>query len=312
MSKLNHQDFSRIANNFLTESGIPYAYQEIDILRRFNEYYESHLKDIDKKYKVALCFICINQPYWEFIPLAVRGAKEYFLPGHNVDYFLWSDIPEDDPMAKETIHFPMGSIEWPAPTLFRFHTMLQQEEKLKEYDYVFYCDIDMKFVSVVGDEILPVSGLTAALHPMYALRKEYWPPYEPNEKSTAFIKRPGMVINDNGQPRFMPQYYAGGLQGGKTEPFIQAMKEMRMMIEKDQMNNYVAIWNDESYWNKYLAENTPEKVLPPSYIYPDSLINEYYVKLWGVNYQPRLMTLTKKFSTSPEGGQALSEMMKTL
>jgi hypothetical protein len=90
------------------------------------------------------------------------------------------------------------------------------------------------------------------------------------------------------------------------------MKEMKKNIDKDFTNNYIAIWNDESHWNAYLAKNEPEVVLTPSYIYPDSLIDDYYVKIWGVNYQPKLMTLTKKFSTSSEGGTAVNEMLKSL
>jgi hypothetical protein len=144
---------------------------------------------------------------------------------------------------------------------------------------------------------------------MYALRKQYWAPYEPNKDSSAYIKRPGKVIIDNGQPRFMPLYYAGGFQGGKSADFINAMKEMRDMVDEDMMKNYIPIWNDESVWNKYLSEHEPDVVLTPSYIYPDSLIKEYYEPLWGCSYVPKLVTLTKKFSTSKEGGDAVAKMI---
>jgi len=161
----------------------------------------------------------------------------------------------------------------------------------------------------VGDEILG-QGLTAAQHPMYALRKEWWPPYEPNQNSEAFIPRPGKVIADaQGKPRFMPLYYAGGFQGGKTEEWLTAMKEMRTMTDKDLNKNYIPIWNDESIWNKYLFKHEPAVVLTPSYIYPDSLIKEYYEPLWGCAYPPKLMTLTKWFSVSKEGGAHVAQMM---
>jgi len=64
-------------------------------------------------------------------------------------------------------------------------------------------------------------------------------------------------------------------------------------------NGYTAIWNDESHWNFELSENPPEIMLTPSYIYPDSLINEYYIPLWGRSFQPKLITLTKWFSLAP-------------
>lgn len=201
-------------------------------------------------------------------------------------------------------------IEWPAPTLMRYHLFLNQEEKLKEYDYVFYMDADMRVVAAVGDEILG-PGLTAAEHPMYSLRKEYVPPYEPNPLSSAYIKRVGKVVTDEtGKPRFKPYYYAGGFQGGVAKDFIEAMQVMKERIDKDFNNNYVAIWNDESHWNKYLSEVEPAIVLSPSYIYPDSLIDDYYVKVWGQKYEPKIITLTKPFSLTAKGAEEINKFIK--
>lgn len=206
--------------------------------------------------------------------------------------------------------FPTESVDWPMPTLMRYHLFLQQEEKLKEYDYIFYCDVDMFFKNVIGDEILG-SGLTAAPHPGYYLKKELYPPYEPNEFSQAYIPRPGRITNEEGKPRFRPEYYAGGFQGGKSAQFISAMKEMKAMIDKDLAMKYIPIWNDESIWNAYLFKNPPSIMLTPSYIYPDSLIKEYYEPyVWGRSFQPKLITITKWFSISKEGGQAIKDMIK--
>lgn len=89
------------------------------------------------------------------------------------------------------------------------------------------------------------------------------------------------------------------------------MKVMRDMIDKDfSENNYIPIWNDETAWNKYLFLNPPSVVLNPSYVYPDSLNTAYYQRVWGRNYVPRLITLTKKFSLSKEGGVGLQQVLK--
>lgn len=201
-------------------------------------------------------------------------------------------------------------IEWPHPTLMRYHLFLGQEEKLKEYDYIFYMDADMRVVSKISDEILG-DGLTAAEHPMYSLRWEYIPPYEPNKNSTAYVKRPGRVVDYNGKPRFKPFYYGGGFQGGKTKEYMKAMQTMKKNIDKDFDNNYVAIWNDESHWNKYLFDYQKDLVvLSPSYIYPDSLIKEYYSKIWGCEYEPKIITLTKPFSLSSDGAEAIQKFIQ--
>ncbi len=261
--------------------------------------------------KVALLFVCVNPLYWPFLKDVISDCKIHFLKGHQVDYFVWSDMPEGT-IEGATV-FPTEPAAWPMPTLMRYHLFLQQEEKLKEYDQIFYMDADMRVVAPIGDEILS-AGLTMAEHPMYSIRREYIPPYEPNQASTAYIPRFGaLVANENGQPWLKPLYAAGGFQGGTSTEFIKAMKEMKANIDKDFVNNYVAIWNDESHWNKYLSQyQGPVVALSPSYVYPDSLINEYYIKVWGCNYQPKIVTLTKKFTTSKAAGDDLRKKLGTM
>lgn len=228
----------------------------------------------------------------------IQSARKFFLKGHDIDFILWTDIPEGVPIDAKII--PIQPFQWPMPTLHRYHLFLQQEELLSEYDFIYYIDADMKFVSRVGDEVL--GELVGAQHPMYALKRSYHPPYEPNKKSTAFIPRPGRVLEEQNKKRYEPLYFAGGFQGGRTDKFIKAMKVMREKIDKDFAKGYIAIWNDETHWNRYLFENPPDVVLSPSYVYPDSLISQYYRPLWGKNYVPKIMTLTKPFSLTKEGG----------
>ncbi len=257
------------------------------------------------RYRIAIVCICLNEHYWPYVGPMIESARRFLLKGHDVDFLLWTDMPKDTKIDAKII--PTEPFQWPLPTLYRYHLFLREEELLKEYDYVFYVDADMKFVSRVGDEIL--GDLVGAQHPMYAIRKDYVPPYEPNEKSTAYIPRTGRVVHK----RFEPLYFAGGFQGGRSENFIQAMKVMKERIDKDFTDNgYIAIWNDESHWNRYCFENPPTVVLNPSYIYPDSLINTYYRKVWGRNYVPKLMTLTKKFGLSKEGGANIQQTVKNL
>lgn len=332
------------ANYFQSKTHGEFSPNDVNVVKDF--FYHTLQSKPLEKYKVAFCFICLNPHYWEFIARAIGGARQFFLPDHQVDYFVWSDIPENPQdinqkiaedmlksgeanysvvsaeqvsilldenkkknlektvadlvaMRKGITIFETEAVQWPFPTLFRYNLFLQKEEILKEYDYIFYCDIDMVFANYIGDEILG-NGLTAAQHPMYALRQNYVAPFEPNPKSSAYVP-------------FNNTYYAGGFQGGKSADFIKAMKAMRKTIDLDfEKNNYIARWNDESHWNKYLREIPPAITLSPAYIYPDSLINEYYIKLWGKNYSPKIITVTKKFSTSKEAGNAVAEQLKTL
>lgn len=306
---------ARIGHNYLQKTkGGNYTIDELNLLNG----YISHILDAKNRdlptYKVGVMFVCVNQHYWQYLQPVVADTKAFFLPGHDVEIMVWSDMP-NYPETKDvnygTTIFPIDSVEWPYPTLMRYNYFLEQEEYLNKFDYLFYVDLDMRMINLVGDEILG-DGLTMAQHPMYALRQSFWNPYEPNPESEAYIKQPGRVMEVNGQKVFQPLYAAGGIQGGTTKTFIPAMKAMKEGISKDLGKNYIARWNDESHWNKYLYEHPPAVVLNPSYVYPDSMIQEYYVKLWGCDYPPKIITLTKPFSVSSEGGAAAAEMMKTL
>jgi hypothetical protein len=262
-----------------------------------------------KKLKIALLFVNINERYWSYFKQVVEDCRVNFLPHHNVDYFVWSDMPEN--YVEGVTIIPTEPIEWPAPTLMRYHLFLQKEEELKDYDYVFYLDADMRVVQKVSDEILG-KELTAAPHPGYVLNSRLIPPYEPNPESAAYIHRLGYLGKDEkGNTRFIPFYAAGGFQGGKSKLFIKAMKAMKASIDRDFNKNYTAIWNDESHWNKYLWDFQKKggdiTFLDVSYVYPDSLINEYYIPMWGKKYEPKIITLTKPFTLSKQAGAELHE-----
>lgn len=311
-SKLN---FPRLANNYFHTKGGTHTVDDVNTVINFINYLTQDQHQDLPRYKVGVMFICINQPYWVYGEPVIQGVRQFFLPGHDVEILMWADLAQY-PEAKDVTWgadkvFPTESIGWPYPTLMRYHLFLQQEEYLKKFDYLFYLDLDMRVVNLVGDEILG-DGLTAAQHPMYALDKKFIPPYEPHEGSASFIPRPGRVVQENGSPRFEPLYFAGGFQGGRTKSFIEAMKGTRDIIDADLNQSYIPIWNDESAWNKYLFGNPPSVVLNPSYVYPDSMISEYYRPIWGRDYTPRIITLTKPFTLSKEGGQEASKMMTQL
>lgn len=313
---LSTLNYVRTSHDFLRAKKPDYKPEDLDLLNGYLQHVLTEAKKPPKTYKVGLMFICVNYPYWQYLKPVVDGVRTFFLPGHEVEIMLWSDLqnlPENKDVNYGATVFPIDSIEWPYPTLMRYQYFLSQKEYIKKFDYLFYLDLDMRIVNVVGDEVLG-EGLTVAPHPGYYIRKELIPPYEPNKKSRAYINRPGSIQDDNGKPRFYPYYCAGGFQGGKTGLFIEAMEVMQKYISEDLSEGYIPIWNDESVWNKYVfdvQDTIPITRLDPSYVYPDSMIKEYYVpKVWGRDFNPRIITITKPFSLSKDGGKAAQELMK--
>lgn len=257
--------------------------------------------------KIGILMICINEVFWQYAKEGVETGRKHLFPGHDVEFMLWTDMPTYEGVTL----FSIDPVPWPYPTLMRYHLFLQQEEYLKKFDKLLYIDCDMRVVQDIGVEIFG-EGLTCAKHPMYALDRRFIPPIEPNPNSAAYVPRLGQILTDNrGKIWFDPIYAAGGIQGGATQPFIDAMWSMKRGIDRDLQNNYTAIWNDESHWNKYLYDHAKDDliVLDPSYVHPDSLITEYYHKIWGRTYDPKIYTLTKKHTLSREGAAGIAQML---
>ena len=222
--------------------------------------------------KVGLLVIATGK-YDQFIPVLYKSMKKYFLTNHDVTMFVFTDqeIPNKDGL----VSFPHIHEPWPNPTLKRYHVFDKYREELLKMDYLYYCDADMRFVSEVGDEVLPSSesNLIATEHPgFYGGRRGT---YETRAESTAYVS------DNEGEC-----YFAGGFNGGTAEAFLKMSAVIKERVDKDLEKGIVAIWHDESQMNRYLIDNKPS-VLNPSYCYPES---------WDLPFEKKLLALDKNHS----------------
>lgn len=152
-------------------------------------------------------------------------------------------------------------------TLGRYEIFSDNSKLLDGMDYLFYADVDMRFVDYVGDEIL--GDLVATQHPGY-FGREGTP--ERNPISLAYIN-----------PSEKNQYFAGGFNGGSKISYLNMAKKISENIKTDYCKNYIAIWHDESHLNKYLLDNPPEVILSPSYCYGEDMNLPFNKKLIALN-----------------------------
>ena len=217
--------------------------------------------------KIGLILIATNK-YKVFVQPLIESARSFFLKNHEVTYFLFTDTDEFNEMGDDVIVNKIEHLPWPFITLYRYKTFLKHKDILKTQDYLFYCDIDMRFVDYVGDEIL--GNLVATIHPGFNGGRGT---PETRTQSTAFISDNVPLV-----------YYAGGFNGGSSYEFLKMSEHIDTNIDIDYKNGIIAIWHDESHLNKFLTENTPTNVLSPSYCYPES---------WSLLYDKKLLALDK-------------------
>lgn len=229
--------------------------------------------------KIGLVVIATGK-YTQFIPPLYKSVQKHFMKGHEVKIFVFTDgrVPEND----NIIRIEQEHLGWPGATLKRYHIFDNNKDVLSEMDCLYYCDADMRFVSDVGDEILPETdilsnggdnGLVGTEHPGY--HGDRRGTYETNTESTAYVA-----------PNEGRHYFAGGFNGGTSEAFLKMSAHIRDCVDKDLEKDIIAVWHDESQMNRYFIDNPP-KMLSPSYCYPEN---------WNIPFEKKLLALDKNHS----------------
>lgn len=204
--------------------------------------------------------------YISFVEPLIQSAEKHFCINHLVTYFVFTDgsLPESD----RVVEIYQKKLGWPFDTLMRYRAYYENKDFFANQDYLFACDADMLFVGAVGDEIL--GERVATQHPRYM---KWRGPYEVNPQSTAF------VFDFEGE-----HYFAGGFYGGSTKEMLHILQTNINHIDDDLSRGIVAVWHDESHWNRYCIDNKPTIILSPSYCYPES---------WALPFPKKILALDK-------------------
>ena len=208
--------------------------------------------------KVAILYICTGK-YNHFFNGFYESSEKYFLKNAAIlEYFVFTD--DMNLTRSSNVHlFYRPCKGFPLDSLFRFDMFLSIKDKLLSFDYIFFFNANMLFVSPVGTDFLPKEeGLMAVLHPGYYTKKPYLYPYERNKESKAYI--PSNLCKY--------RYYMGSLNGGKSGDFLKLAEVCSKNTHDDFDRGIIAIFHDESHLNKYLC--THECLgASPAYAYPE-------------------------------------------
>ena len=214
--------------------------------------------------KIGLLLISTGG-YNIFIDPLLSSIRRHFMPGGNVEIVLFTDRMRVLEKNVTTIYKEHES--WPYITLKRFRIFSTYEEIIRNYDYLYYCDIDMLFVSSVSEEI--IGNRVATIHPGF-LGGKGTP--ERRQESRACI------LNNEENT-----YFAGGFFGGSSSEFIKMSTLLSAEIDEDLYNGIIAVHNDESHLNRYYMNNPPDLVLSPSYCYPETWVLPFRKKILALN-----------------------------
>lgn len=216
--------------------------------------------------KVGLLIIATNK-YISFLKPLIQSADKHLLKNYDVTYYVFTNMDFEIESQRKIVKINVEHKPWPWMTLGRYKIFSDNSPTLQNMDYLFYSDVDMLFVSEVGDEIL--SERVGTQHPCFVDQRGT---PETNPNSLACV-----------HPNESMQYFAGGFNGGDSLEYLKMAKKISENIDKDLKNGIIAIWHDESHLNRYFVDNPPTKVLNPSYCYGESMDLPYEKKLLALD-----------------------------
>jgi hypothetical protein len=222
-----------------------------------------------------------TRKYSIFIKPLLRQIDKFFLPKEELTIFLFTDeefLYDEESFDFEIKQFQIPSYGFPDATIKRYSIFNEYSESMKDCSHLYYLDIDMEIVAPIGNEFL-VNGLLAVRHPgMYATNR-WGSPNNSKESASWFPEQ------------YRKHYYCGGVQGGKTEHYLEACKILSERIEEDEKKGIIAEWHDETHWNRYTSFDHPELVteFSPSYCIPGK-----HKEAWGLSeFESKIIALDK-------------------
>ena len=239
--------------------------------------------------KTAILTVATGK-YFGFLNQLLSGIETSNIYTSEITVFVFTDETKDITNTNlNVVKVFWDKINWPDPTLLRYHGFLLIENDLAKYDQILYLDVDMQVKSQVP--LAFSQKLLAIQHPGYLkVRKAQ---FEENRKSLSYLK-----------PAERKIYVCGGVQGGSSEVYLTAIKQMKNWIDADLENGIVARWHDESYWNKYVNQNIEQTVvLGLEYCWPEQ---------WVTSKNPGKIIALKKNHTSTRNNYSFKSKVRFL
>uniref|UniRef100_A0A8C5R5B2 Uncharacterized protein n=1 Tax=Leptobrachium leishanense TaxID=445787 RepID=A0A8C5R5B2_9ANUR len=223
--------------------------------------------------RIGLTVFAIKK-YTVFLKIFIETAEKYFMVGHKVCYYVFTDRPQDIPSFSLGEGRTLNVIEvtsykrWQDVTMRRMQIISENCLKrfIYEVDYLVCSDVDMMFAGHHGVEML--SDVFAAIHPGFfqASRKQFTHERRPESQ--------GYIPEDEGD-----YYYTGCYFGGKVEEVYKVANFCHHAMMADKAKNMEALWHDESYLNRYFLYYKPTKLLSPEYVWNNYYGSPVYVKI---------------------------------
>ena len=206
--------------------------------------------------KTVNLLIVATARYTEFLPKLLKSVDENFLPDCALIINIFTDklgVDFDKMIASLNLeclvyHHYAEHKPWPHATLKRLHFFQNHRYNMPAADYYFYIDAD----TIVQGEIKSEDVLGERVTVQHCGYTNQRGTYETRPESQSYVK-----------PEEGTHYFGGGFYGFSSEEFWKFVDKAVNMINIDEANGIIPVWNDESVLNRYMIDSPPTKILTP-------------------------------------------------
>jgi hypothetical protein len=216
--------------------------------------------------RIAIVYLAIGK-YDVFWSEFYNTCEQYLFLDATKFYFVFTDSPDLLSLQlKNVAMIPFENKGWAVNVIAKSWCMLQIREQLQAFDYMFYINANYKIHSPIYSwEILPDKendylAILSFDHLYTSDTSRY--AYDRNSQCLAYIPY--------GEGTY---YYQGGFYGGRISEMLSLAEYCETNSQIDLSKGIMALWQDESYLNKYLLNLTP-KVIKTCYCMSEEFYGE--------------------------------------
>jgi hypothetical protein len=258
--------------------------------------------------KLSLVTVATGK-YLEYWMDLAGSVSQHTRNNVNLNYHIFTDRIKDAMDFANTIDISIivheiNSQNWPNATLMRYRHYLRYFESITG-DVILHLDADMLVVNSFVDDLFDTvthnsDKINLVYHPGFWRQNKFYLPYLFNHKTymreiinlLKFIlgKSLGSWETRLESTAYTPEnlqnaYLCGAVWFGKRETVYRFISEVNELIIEDQKNGITAVWHDESYLNKWAANNI-YRGISPKYCY-------LYEKSHLSNLKPLIVAIVK-------------------
>ncbi|XP_023798505.1 histo-blood group ABO system transferase 2-like [Cyanistes caeruleus] len=206
------------------------------------------------------------EKYVQFIEGFMRSANKYFLAGHHVNFYLFTDSPKKIShlqMAPENHLFVIpvqNDRRWQDIPTSRMDIISSYIHSQFQYevDYLYSVDVDVQLLADIGVEI--IDALVATISSWQITSQIENNDHETHPESQAAIPE--------GHGDF---HYSASFYGGSVSEVYKLTRACSEGLMEDRENGIEAWWHHERHLNKYLLHHRPTRLLSPEYYWDTEL-----------------------------------------